>query len=894
MSACALCSAPLPEGGRFCPSCGSAVASGPGETTRTFAAGPHSRDLLDHGRFVPGTVLGGRYRITGIIGRGGMGEVYRADDLKLGQTVALKFLPESLAADGGKLARFHNEVRIARQISHPNVCRVYDIGEIEGLHYLTMEFVDGEDLAGLLRRIGRLPEDKAVEIARQLCAGLAAAHERGVLHRDLKPANVMIDGRGRVRITDFGLAGTTGSFQGADVSSGTPAYQAPEQRAGKEVSVRSDIYSLGLVLYETFTGRPAFAGSTPAELLRALDTSTPTSPSSFVRDLDPAVERAILRCVEREPRDRPSSALAVAAALPGGDPVAAALAAGETPSPEMIAAVRTDSAVQPLWAAVGLAFVLAGIVAVAALYDRVSIARVAPHEMPPEVLRARAEEILRTAGAGEARAAHRVVGFTNANEYLEWLLKAPRADWESFRAGLPAPVLFWYRQSPSRITPLDIHATRVGWRDPPLLPGGAAEVLLSTAGVLKTLHVVPPARQPLTAAQPFEWRPLLEAAGFDPARLRPVPPEWTPTEHVDTRAAWEGTYPGTNGPTMRIEAGSLAGKPLFFRVQGPWYEPDSAADSPAVLSIVLTVLLFAVAAALARRNLSLGRGDRRGAFRLALVLLGAYLLIWVLSNAGTRPSWNDLFAFSFGQPMAHAILHAALIWIAYLAVEPYVRKLWPRVMISWTRLMAWRWRDPLVGRDVLLGLAVGLASIALSALQYVVFPALGVPAPVPYAPPNLVGVGLTAPVGGLVGAITAAMTNPLLILILVLGLRGLFRRTWIALTVYVVLFTALAVSQIVQLEYARGTLLYACVDVLYALAVAFLLVRFGVLVTIAAEVARQLLQFPLTLDLGVWYAPAGVMAAVVLAGLAFYGFQVSRAGQPLWRADLVEGPAGSA
>src|SRR5262249_1582733 len=168
---------------------------------------PHSSNARQRKwRFVTGQMWAGRYRIVGLLGKGGMGEVYKAEDLKLNQTVALKFLPESLALDGGMLARFHNEVRIARHVAHPNVCRVYDIGEVEGLSFLSMEFIDGEDLSSLLLRIGRLPGDKAVELARQMCAGLAAAHEVGVLHRDLKPANVMIDGRGKARITDFGLA----------------------------------------------------------------------------------------------------------------------------------------------------------------------------------------------------------------------------------------------------------------------------------------------------------------------------------------------------------------------------------------------------------------------------------------------------------------------------------------------------------------------------------------------------------------------------------------------------------------------------------------------------------------------------------------------------------------
>src|SRR5258708_10815965 len=164
-----------------------------------------SAGAIDHGRFPPGSLLDGRYRIVGRLGKGGMGEVYRADDLKLGQPVALKFLSESVDRDPARLTQLHTEVRLARQVSHPNVCRVYDVGEYDGHTFLSMEYVDGEDLASLIRRVGRFPQDRATELARQICAGLAAAHDRGVVHRDLKPANIMLDGNGKIRITDFGL-----------------------------------------------------------------------------------------------------------------------------------------------------------------------------------------------------------------------------------------------------------------------------------------------------------------------------------------------------------------------------------------------------------------------------------------------------------------------------------------------------------------------------------------------------------------------------------------------------------------------------------------------------------------------------------------------------------------
>jgi serine/threonine protein kinase/RNA polymerase subunit RPABC4/transcription elongation factor Spt4 len=252
MSTCPTCAATTPPGSNFCPNCG-ADLSAPSQVV-TVLATPSSSIAQQHRTstttavFAPGQVVLDRYRILGLLGRGGMGEVYRADDLKLGSQVALKFLPRAIERDPAALERFHAEVRLARQVSHPHVCRVYDIGEVGGRHFLSMEYVDGEDLATLLHRIGRLPSAKGIEIARQLCAGLAAAHDKGIVHRDLKPANVMIDRHGRARITDFGLA-VLGEESGAEVA-GTPAYMSPEQLVGKPATVQSDLYALGLVLYE--------------------------------------------------------------------------------------------------------------------------------------------------------------------------------------------------------------------------------------------------------------------------------------------------------------------------------------------------------------------------------------------------------------------------------------------------------------------------------------------------------------------------------------------------------------------------------------------------------------------------------------------------------------------
>ena len=325
---CPTCGSDIAGTARFCPSCGrpvdfDATLSQPGATPpkRSQSARSRTSSSSDYeARYVPGTTLAGRYRIVSPLGKGGMGEVYRAEDLRLGQTVALKFLPRSLAQTEEALERFKCEVRLARQVSHPNVCRVFDIGEISEIGgagknfthtFLAMEFVDGEDLASLLRRIGRLPPDKAVEIARQLCAGLAAAHEHGIVHRDLKPANIMLDGRGRVRITDFGLAALAAEIKGNAVRAGTPAYMSPEQFAGQKVTPKSDLYSLGLVLYEVLTGKHPFEASSVEQMARLRDRSAPTAPSQFVKDLNPLVERVILRCLEKDPGKRPASASSV-------------------------------------------------------------------------------------------------------------------------------------------------------------------------------------------------------------------------------------------------------------------------------------------------------------------------------------------------------------------------------------------------------------------------------------------------------------------------------------------------------------------------------------------------------------------------------------------------------
>jgi hypothetical protein len=469
------------------------LGAGSAEETRRASTPSHSGWLSSSqpgdGRFPSGTILADRYRIIGLLGRGGMGEVYRADDLRLGQPVALKFLPHSVTGDGVRLAQFHNEVRVARQVSHRNVCRVYDIGEADGSIFLTMEYVDGEDLASLLRRIGRFPQDRAIEIARQLCAGLAAAHDQGVLHRDLKPANVMLDREGRVRITDFGLAGLANEIH--DIRAGTPAYMAPEQLAGREVSIRSDVFALGLVLFEIFTGRRAYDAKTVAELLRMHDDGLPVTPSGAVHDLDPVVERVILRCLERDPARRPVSAIAVSAALPGGDPLAAALAAGETPSPEMVANAGRRDAIAPMYGLSAIAIIVAGIIAITAAGYENLIVHVMPFERPPAVLADRARTYLDSLGYRETPT-DTASGFTYDGDYARWVERTRRGDdrWRELRAGRAPAAMFWYRTSPERLVPNDT-SRRAHTNEPPFTSPGMTSVRLDPTGRLLWFQAIP-------------------------------------------------------------------------------------------------------------------------------------------------------------------------------------------------------------------------------------------------------------------------------------------------------------------------------------------------------------------------------------------------------------------
>jgi serine/threonine protein kinase len=257
-----------------------------------------------------GSTFAGRYQIIEELGRGGMGRVYKATDTKINEKVALKLIKPEIASDKKTLERFGNELRIARKIVHKNVGRMYDINEEKGAHYITMEYVSGQDLKGFIRQSRQMGVGTAISIIKQVCEGLSEAHKIGVIHRDLKPSNILIDREGNVRIMDFGIARSLKEkgITGAGVIIGTPEYMSPEQAEAKGVDRRSDIYSLGVILYEMLTGRVPFEGDTALSIAMKHKGEAPIDPKEYNAQIPDDLSKLILKCLEKDKGGRFQSA----------------------------------------------------------------------------------------------------------------------------------------------------------------------------------------------------------------------------------------------------------------------------------------------------------------------------------------------------------------------------------------------------------------------------------------------------------------------------------------------------------------------------------------------------------------------------------------------------------
>ena len=747
-----------------------------------------------------------------------------------------------------------------------------------------MEYIDGEDLASLLKRIGRLPADKALDIARQIAAGLAAAHNRGVLHRDLKPANIMLDGRGGVRITDFGLAVAVDAGPRENDVSGTPAYMAPEQFTGGGASVRSDIYGLGLVLYELYTGRTAFSAPSLDALIDRKRHDTPALPSTLVTDMDPSVERVIVSSIASDPQARPASVAHVAAALPGGSLLEAALLAGQTPSPELVAAMGTNTGLSPSMAWGLVALLIAGSVAALSLGDRFLLWRGSALERSPDALAERARDVL-TALGHPRDMPYRASGFETDVEYLRDIRNRDhsRARWNE-----PSPGFFrfWYRESPQPLESWRFvmrygNFSRVDPVDPPLDVSGMTRLKLDPIGRLVDLMVVPPPVPGAAAADGTpDWRALLTAGGYDPAVWRSVAPSRTPPFYADARAAWEGTWPLRTDLPVRLEAAALRGRPVYFEAIFPWSTPartsaallNAAERATVVFFVVTAAALLAVAAVLASRNVRAGRGDRRGAVRLSTFILGCMFVAWMFGETHVAALGE---ATLLAMALSWALLVAGCCWLGYLAAEPFVRRQWPHMLVAWTRLLGGRVRDPLVGRDVLIGCAAGAVTAVLS-LTGLVAPTLFDRAP-DVVPADIIGVvyGVQRVVPLLLWRAAQSVFTGLSAVFVLVVFRVALGRRGLAIAAFVAV-VALAYS-VSSGDFWMTLASNLVINAFFVL----ILVRVGLLASVVTfYVSGLFIVFPVTVQLSRWYAGAGVSALLVLAALAAFGFVTAARTRP--------------
>jgi hypothetical protein len=809
-----------------------------------------------------------------------MGEVYRADDLKLGQTVALKFLPRDLSKDPQRLEYFLNEVRLTRQISHPNVCRVYDIGEFDGQHFLSMEYIDGEDLRVLLRRIGRLPHDKGVQIAQQLCAGLAAAHERGVLHRDLKPANIMIDGHGHVRITDFGLARLAEEAGKAEVV-GTPAYMAPEQLTLGEATIQSDLFALGLILSEIFTGRAVLKASSIHDLIRAHESSLSQS-VTFTDDIDSTVQQVIRRCLEREPHDRPASALVVAAGLPGGDPLAAALAAGETPSPEMVAASGEKGQLTLRTAGISLTILLVGLTCLVLIMGRTSAT--IGLDRSADGYAERVRKMVEDLGLGE-NAVHEDWGFAETKER-------------------PKTMEFWYRRSPQRLSPiLDSGRVRearvVALNNPPPLVPGMVTVRLNGRGLLRELLIIPPS--PVAAQDAAEsvlsllkksgliakdsvtyenewkkipradWMPLVSDTAYSLIRVeQPTDYGAAPVAGKD-RATSDGSVPSSK----QVNLAELDGRIVFFHVvdaAAPTPQTFAPLEAPGLrLGPALSVLVTLIAMVLAWKNVLAGRSDLRGGRRFALIV---FVASFADSALGSVLTPGSLFT-----GLLLALASAVRFWIYYVALEPLARRYWPELLVNWSRGLAGRVRNPGIGRDILYG--------TLTAILFtlIAFGLLGV---APKTNPQTL-CGTRFLFAQLAERLVGSLGFPLQMAVVMILVRFVVRNKWVPVLMAGGFTFAwhpglLAPLWTTSQDFGSQDLANILAYTMYYVTAGALIARFGVLAASSFMLCHGLFRFfPWTADLGGPDLPGTVFAVIAILSCALYGFYTSVGGPTSFR-----------
>jgi serine/threonine protein kinase len=832
-------------------------------------------------QFKPGDVIDNRFVVVRFIARGGMGEVFEVEDRQLREIrVALKTILSQYAVDPVMRQRFEREVLSAREVVHPNLCPIYDLGHWNrpggAVTYLTMKLLPGESLAAKISRAGPLPSEEVLCLMRQVGAGIAAAHDAGILHRDIKSANIILQGAGtevHAWVTDFGLARallsdeTVLTVQGV---AGTPGFMAPEIFHGDAPSKASDIYALGVVAYQALTGRlpqmSLLVGKEGASSFRASEIPKPWR--HFVEGcLKPSVEERF-KSVPEAMQALPSNA--------GQNDEAEPLAGtGEViPLTKFVAGAGSDVAMSVPVAITCLAIVLAGIAGLCFLRQRTSIVNQIPMENSSEVLAAKARDIAKSLGYTE-RPVDTSFGWDYNEDYLRYVGggKSFTAQGRNFSAQHPPAVFFWLRESPHYLVNYaSINAPKRFERD--TLEPGMLDVLLDSEGRLIDFQALPQQAEDSTNGQKpeFDWVRLFIAAGLDPSRFTRVPPMIHPLGAYDSQAAWMGSWETNPKDLLRVETGAYLSQPVFFRIIGPWTRADEHPYWSAGVISFATFLFFLVllpigAGLLAWRNARLGRADQQGAFRLAV---SAFLCMFLGSIVGNNHVPTSAEITTLFSALRDAFVTGAIFWVVYMAAEPVVRRRSPATLIAWNRLLEGRLRDPRIGRELLAGFVLGV--VGAYVLDLVPIPFIETLAP--RLAPGL-GAFFSLWCWFTIVAVCIGLSNAFVLNVLL----QLIRSQWLAMSIFVIAMTIVFT--------AGGPLITALRGLLLLLMAVYTLMRFGVLAEVALLYVHNVQSsFPLTTNPSTWFAPAVMLAIGSVVALAIYAFLLALPGRKLLKVSL--------
>ncbi|HYP14066.1 MAG TPA: hypothetical protein VEQ63_09095, partial [Bryobacteraceae bacterium] len=556
-----------------------------------------------------------------------------------------------------------------------------------------------------------------------------------------------------------------------------------------------------------------------------------------------------------------------------------ALAAGETPSPEMVAAAGEGSGLAVKFAIPLYLVVVAGIAAhVFYLQREVALDRLGTF-YSPEVLEHKAREMLRSFGGNEP-VADSVRGLDWNWSFFDHVKAKdkPVPDWNQILPGRPPVVKFWYRESPAPLVAGEFHDDlltpgMVDAVDPPGILAGMRSIELDKEGRLISFFRVPPERtegpKPPSAV---DWAPFFNAAGLDPAQLRPATAKGAWLEAADLREAWSGVWPGTTRP-LHVEAAAWQGQPVVFAVQGSWStlwrtpRPPSARGQTSMLILCsLAVTTIVASSLLARRNVLRGRGDRSGAMRLAAFMFAVHMTLW-LTRSHFAPSLGTFGMFLLA--LCTSIAYAVLVWTLYMAIEPYVRRHWPHTIISWTRVLSGRLRDPIVGRDILIGAAVSLGWRFLghvsSALDRSNMP--------DFISPTLL-LGARSTLGEYLENVPHAIRETLLFFFILFLFRVILRNQWAAAVAFASIFVALNIAGggLDPVRLATASVVF--------LSISLLVVRFGLLALASAYLIDGTLgDMPVTFQPSQWYFFSFALLMVLTLGLVTWAFKQAVSGQ---------------